>query len=134
MNLEKDDSLRHVIDLLSSFAKRNHGEKWNRPTMHCDNKCFVWHFQNCEQIHMFFAMVTGKRTRSVAKYFPARPDLTLPEKRSRGEYNSLRLNPFRLDMLNDFILLFPYAKWLYSCSVKSVMFSWYAEYANDNYE
>ena len=84
--------------------------------------------------YTFFAMVTGKRPRSIAKYFSARPDLTLPEKRSRGEYNSLRLNPFRLDMLNDFILLFPYAKWLYSCSVKSVMFSWYAEYANDNYE
>ena len=70
----------------------------------------LYEFQNCEQIHMFFAMVTGKRTRSIAKYFPARPDLTLPEKRSRGEYNSLRLNSFRPYMLNDFILLFPYAK------------------------
>ena len=68
-------------------------------------------------------MATGKRTRLIAQYFPARPDLPPPEKRSRGEYNSLRFNPFRLDILNAFILFFRYAKWLYSCSVKSVMFS-----------
>ena len=83
LNLENVDSLRRVIDLLSSFAKRNHGKKWNCSTMHCESKCSAWkptwHFQNHEKIHVF-AMVTGKRMRLTAQYFPARPDLPLLRK------------------------------------------------------
>ena len=65
-------------------------QKWN-----CENKCSA-------SPHEIFKIASKGRGRS-PNIFLLDTNLLPPEKRSRGEYNFLRFNPFHLDMLNDFI-------------------------------